>query len=79
MTAPARIKGMPAEAIKRSCTTKNRYPDIMTAVAAGMHQHESFGAKLYTYRCRVCDGWHLTKSKHGRDGNPVTPCSAKVF
>lgn len=79
MSAPLRIRGMEAEQVERSCTSKNRYPDMYTAIAMGITQSEISGFKIYTYRCRLCKGYHLTKSKHSRNGNPVTKCSLKSF
>lgn len=79
MTAPSRINGVKQEAIIASCTSKNRYSDMITAVAIGISQSERNGVKLYTYRCPICSGWHLTRDWRGRNGNPVTPCTEKVF
>jgi hypothetical protein len=43
--------------VARSCTSKQPYAseDEARAVAA------MNGMKLFTYRCRYCDFWHLTR------------------
>jgi hypothetical protein len=43
--------------VERSCTSKQPYAseDEARAVAA------MNGMKLYTYHCRYCDFWHLTR------------------
>lgn len=79
MTAPQKINGMTQEELLASCRSKNRYPDRYTAVAMGISQAERIGMKLYTYQCRVCRGWHLTRNGRGKDGNPVLPCKEDVF
>lgn len=79
MTAPRRIKGLTHEVVQASCASKNRYADRYTAVAMGISQALRYGDKLYTYQCRICKGWHLTKDGRGRDGNPVIPCIENVF
>lgn len=79
MTAPHRTNGLTQEVITAACASKNRYPDRYTAVAMGISQAERYGDKLYTYNCRICKGWHLTKNGRGVDGNPVLPCTEKVF
>lgn len=79
MTAPARINGVDVEVRERSCISKNRYFDCYTAVAVGISQTERYGVKLYTYRCKICNGWHLTRNGRGKDGNPVLPCKQNVF
>lgn len=79
MTAPRRSHGQSVEHVERSCSTKNRYPDIFVAIAMGINQTEMNKVALYTYCCPICKGWHLTKSKHGRGGTPVTPCTLRAF
>ena len=79
MTAPSRSHGRFVDEIASFCAKKNRYTDIFTAIAIGVRQKEIGGIQLYTYRCPACRGWHLTKSKHGRNGNPVIKCSLKSF
>lgn len=79
MTAPLRANGQLVTHVERSCITKNRYPDIFVAIAMGINQAEMNKVALYTYRCPICNGWHLTKSKYGTNGTPVTPCTLKAF
>lgn len=79
MAAPRRFNGVDQAVIEAACRSKNRYADRLTAVAMGISQAERYGIKLFTYRCRICRGWHLTKDGRGRDGNPVLPCTENVF
>lgn len=62
MTAPRRRNGASIKVIDRSCETKRRYPDEHTARAVGMNAAETRKQRLYTYRCKFCRGWHLTKN-----------------
>lgn len=67
MTAPLRRSGELASFIERSCRSKLRYCDDMTARAAGqlyMEHAEKAGKprrQLYVYKCPLCRGWHLSK------------------
>lgn len=64
MTAPSRSHGFTVAQIERMCKRKQRYPEELTAVAAGMGYLEHAANKtrlLWTYRCKFCKGWHLTK------------------
>lgn len=79
MAAPRRTNGYDQAVIEAACLSKNRYADRYTAVAMGISQAERYGIKLYTYQCRICHGWHLTRDGRGRDGNPVLPCTENVF
>lgn len=66
MTAPRKVNGVLRERKERQCDNKNRYPDEFTVRAQGMHQMESQGAaQLWFYRCKHCDGFHLTKFNNG--------------
>lgn len=61
MSAPSRRNGLLVERIYASCERKQRYPDELTARAAGRMFSEKEGYPLWLYPCRVCRGWHLTK------------------
>lgn len=63
MTAPSRQFGRPVQQIVSGCTGKNRYSDEYGCRASGQIQEAISGVKLYLYRCSLCRGWHLTKSK----------------
>lgn len=75
-STPSRLE---ADQILASCASKNRYSDIYAAVSMGIDQKRLSGYQMYTYHCRFCRGWHLTKSKYGRNGNPVVKCDLKSF
>lgn len=62
MTAPLRQHGLLVTHVERSCAHKNRYPDEATARAMGITQSEMSGYQIFIYRCKICCGWHLTKS-----------------
>lgn len=59
--APAR----PPEVIERSCSSKRRYTSEDMARAYGMQYQVQNKVKLWLYNCRICLGWHLTKSNNG--------------
>lgn len=61
------------------CKSKNRYADIFTAIAMGVTRSEDEGIPLYTYRCEVCSGWHLTKDRRPMNGNLKTRCDLSVY
>lgn len=67
MTAPRKQNGRHVAAIFSMCGKKRRYPDELTARAAGQYleAQEGGGLKLWVYRCPVCQGHHLT-SKRGK-------------
>lgn len=66
MTAPSRFRGRPVAQIERMCAGKARYPDELTARAAGQHYQQRMRTKpLYIYRCPHCGGHHLTRREHG--------------
>lgn len=63
MTAP------PKKRRRQVCEGKRRYPDELTAKVFGMNSSSRNGVEdLYTYRCEVCGGWHLTKHRRGPAG-----------
>jgi hypothetical protein len=65
MTAPLRRNGREVAATERMCASKSRYPDELTARAAGQHYREHNETKpLFVYRCPNCRGYHLTKAEH---------------
>lgn len=65
MTAPTRAHGRLVGALARMCVAKNRYPDELTARAAGQHYREHYASELlYIYRCPHCAGFHLTRTPH---------------
>jgi hypothetical protein len=46
------------------CTDKVRYSDELLARAAGMFYKEEFEhSQLYLYKCKNCNGFHITKKK----------------
>lgn len=53
----------PPRPSKARCQAKRRHADELTARAAAASHLEagSDRVKLYVYRCKHCDGWHLTK------------------
>lgn len=63
MTAPSRRNGALVKHIYRGCLSKIRYPDQMTARAAGMYYGPRNNVTLYVYQCKFCGGWHLTKKR----------------
>ena len=50
--------------VARSCTSKVAYESESAARANIAMQ--GLGGKLFTYRCRYCDSWHLTRRDPGR-------------
>ncbi len=62
MTAPLRRNGLLVQHIERSCAGKHRHPDELTARAMGRTQTEMSGYPIFVYPCKICRGWHLTKS-----------------
>jgi hypothetical protein len=65
MTAPSRAHGRDLGVLTRMCIAKNRYPDELTARAAGQHYRERYASEsLYVYRCPQCAGFHLTRTRH---------------
>lgn len=65
MTAPKKINGVKREVLARMCREKNRYPDEITARAAGSHYIDTDQIPdLWVYFCEHCRGWHLTSKRH---------------
>lgn len=52
--------------IERGCSHKKRYSDDMGARCAGMLLEDLYGDKLYLYPCKLCRGYHLTRSRQQR-------------
>lgn len=50
-----------------TCSAKNRYCEEVTARAGGTLalQEMRNRAKLWCYRCKHCNGWHLTHTDQG--------------
>ncbi len=44
---------------ERSCSSKNAYET--EAAARAQVAMQGAAGKLFTYRCRYCDLWHLTR------------------
>lgn len=56
---------------QRMCESKQRWPDSLSAAAGALCALEARPdevQKLWTYRCPICRGWHLTRNK--QDGVP---------
>ena len=49
--------------VARSCTSKAAY-DSESAARAHIAMQRLAG-KLFTYRCRYCESWHLTRREPG--------------
>lgn len=64
MSAPKRKNGALLKDIIRGCTSKVRYPDQITARAAGIYLSEMHHHALYLYPCKYCKGWHLTRHEN---------------
>lgn len=66
MTAPSRFRGRDVAALERMCASKSRYPDELTARAAGQHYRgrQYAPSPLYVYKCPHCAGYHLTRAQH---------------
>jgi len=45
--------------VERSCTSKSGY-ESETAARAHIAM-QGLAGKLFTYRCRYCEAWHLTR------------------
>jgi hypothetical protein len=64
---PIKSNGYTPEQAFKMCESKLRYPDEITARAAGMASLEQLpdrADRLYTYNCPLCRGWHLTKRRN---------------
>jgi len=52
--------------IERHCVGKNRYNSESKAKYAALRkQKETHGSLQHTYKCRYCEGWHLTSGRRG--------------
>ena len=51
----------------RNCKAKRRYLSEVEVFAAGMLSimEEQNRTRLWCYRCRHCEGWHLTSANQG--------------
>jgi hypothetical protein len=70
MTAPSRSHGFTLAQIERMCRNKIRWADEFAAVGFALGALERYPTTrlLWTYRCPVCKGWHLTKRRqHKRE------------
>lgn len=63
MNAPLRRNGKLVVAIERSCEHKVRYSDEPDARAAGAIDSAKHQVAMWVYPCKICRGWHLTKSR----------------
>ena len=74
MTAPKNVNGMTGERLERMCSGKHRWADELAARAGAIQSLEARpeGRKLYTYKCPVCQGYHLTKKWSSEKGDAVT-------
>lgn len=70
---PNKTNGRTQEEIDRMCQDKRRWSDELSARAGAMIALERYPdtVRLYTYRCPVCSGYHLTRVKQ-RGQTPVT-------
>ena len=57
--------------VERSCSSKAAYPDEPSARAQIAMQ--GLSGKLFTYRCRYCESWHLTRRKPSAGGRSAPP------
>jgi hypothetical protein len=55
--------------LARSCTTKQQYASEAQARAIATMQGMS--GSLYTYHCRYCDFWHLTRRPNSGPSAPL--------
>lgn len=51
---------------RRTCESKRRHPDELTARAAAMDSIKKYQTtqRLFVYQCGVCRGWHLTRRRN---------------
>lgn len=50
-------------AVQRTCHAKRRYADEHAARAVGIESMEDGAGPRYIYKCRCCNGWHLTRQQ----------------
>jgi hypothetical protein len=48
-----------------ACSRKVRYETRRIAKDKARERAAESGTRLYVYRCRYCNGWHLTKQPQG--------------
>ena len=62
-----------AEQIEHQCGRKHRWGSREAAMAGAIHSLQRFPTtgRLYTYKCEICRGWHLTKVKQ-QNQEPIT-------
>lgn len=62
---PKRENGRTLEEIERMCRGKHRWSDELAARAGALQSLERRPktARLFTYKCPVCQGFHLTRCK----------------
>lgn len=59
---------------KATCDRKRRYPDeVLARTFAAIMANSTEQGKLYVYRCKVCNGWHLTKRPNGTPATAADP------
>ncbi len=70
---PSKNFGLTDAERDRRCTGKRRYADEVSAIAAAMSHIERKApeARLFTYRCPYCLGYHLTRNKQ-KNQEPIT-------
>lgn len=70
----------PPKLTVRNCAAKHRYPDELSARAAGMYAietHRNTDA-LDAYQCPICHGWHLTRQINGIAITATDPFDTKI-
>jgi 3-methyladenine DNA glycosylase AlkD len=71
MTEPLKRNGYTIAQRRKMCTGKFRFADEMTVIAQGLRSLETIDngtKKLYYYKCKLCKGWHLTKTSYNNHG-----------
>src|SRR3972149_2316000 len=46
---------------QESCVRKKRYFDELSALIGAVRTEPYAEVPIFTYRCRTCDGWHLSR------------------
>lgn len=72
MSAPLRRNGRLVTTIVKGCEDKIRYSDDYAARGAGQIYQEQYGGKMYLYPCKICRGYHLTKTPQKTNDRAVT-------
>lgn len=71
---PNKNHGYTREQLERMCRGKIRWADELSARAGGLQSLErrpDDARRLFTYKCPVCKGFHLTRLKQ-RGQEPIT-------